>query len=158
MNGQGFLRIATEALVPFLRELGFVMDEPSISGRYYRASFTGIAHAVSISYEPGDDALFVMVLSRKNGELSDIDDRAETPRLADLNDEAARNDTRPSTERLAEISDPPRGETRNLRARFAHFSEACQRSGKIGGYRLGHDQLVAGWSLRTPRGPLHGGH
>ena len=27
-----------------------------------------------------------MVLSRKNGELSDIDDRAETPRLADLND------------------------------------------------------------------------
>ena len=86
MNGQGFLRIATEALVPFLRELGFAMDEPSISGRYYRASFTGIAHAVSISYEPGDDALFVMVLSRKNGELSDIDDRAETPRLADLND------------------------------------------------------------------------
>ncbi len=85
MNGQDFLRIANEAFVPFLKGLGFVMDEPSISGRFYRVSFTGSAHAVSVSYEPGDDALFVMVFGRKNGELSDIDDRTETPRLADLN-------------------------------------------------------------------------
>ena len=85
MNGQDFLRIANEAFVPFLKGLGFVMDEPSISGRFYRVSFTGYAHAVSVSYEPGDDALFVMVFSRKNGELSDIDDRTKTPRLADLN-------------------------------------------------------------------------
>jgi hypothetical protein len=85
MNGQDFLRITNEAFVPFLKGLGFVMDEPSISGRFYRVSFTGSAHAVSVSYEPGDDALFVMVFSRENGELSDIDDRTKTPRLADLN-------------------------------------------------------------------------
>lgn len=85
MNGQNFLRIANEAFVPFLKGLGFLMDEPAISGRFYRVSFNGSAHAVSVSYEPGDDALFVMVFSRKNGELSDIDDRTKTPRLADLN-------------------------------------------------------------------------
>lgn len=84
MNGRDFLRIANEAFVPFLKGLGFVMDEPSISGRFYRVSFTGSAHAVSVSFEPGDDALFVMVFGRNNGELSDIDDRTKTPRLADL--------------------------------------------------------------------------
>lgn len=85
MNGQDFLRIAHEAFEPFLKELGFSMDEPSISGRYYRASFTASSNAVSVSYEPGDNALFVMVFGRKNGQLSDIDNRTETPRLADLN-------------------------------------------------------------------------
>lgn len=85
MNGQDFLRIANEAFVPFLKGLGFVMDEPSISGRFYRVSFTGSAHVVSVSYEPGDEALFVLVFRRENGELSDIDDRLKTPRLSDLN-------------------------------------------------------------------------
>ena len=85
MNGQDFLRVAGEAFAPFLIELGFVMDEPSISGRFYRVSFTGSAHTVSISYEPYDDAAFIMIFSRVNGRLSDIDDRAQTPRLADLN-------------------------------------------------------------------------
>ena len=85
MNGQDFLRIAKEAFIPFLKELGLEMDEPSMSGRFYRASFTGPAHAVSVSYEPGDGAFFVMVFGRKNGKLSDIDDRTKTPRLADLN-------------------------------------------------------------------------
>ncbi len=85
MNGQDFLRIANEAFAPFLKQLDFSMDEPSISGRYYRASFTGSGHAVLVSYEPGDEAHFIMVFNRKNGELSDVDDRIETPRLADLN-------------------------------------------------------------------------
>jgi hypothetical protein len=85
MNGQDFLRVTSEAFAPFLKELGFVVDEPSISGRYYRVSFTNLSHCVSVSYEPGDEALFVIVFSRKNGELSDIDDRMKTPRLADLN-------------------------------------------------------------------------
>lgn len=85
MNGQDFLRITTMAFTPFLTKLGFRADEPSISGRYYRASFTGLFHAVSVSYEPGDSALFVIVFSRKNGELSDIDDSIKTRRLADLN-------------------------------------------------------------------------
>ena len=85
MNGQDFLRITNEAFAPFLEKLGFAMDDPSISGRYYRASFISHSHSVSISYEPGDEAFFVIVFSRKNGELSDIDDRMESPRLADLN-------------------------------------------------------------------------
>jgi hypothetical protein len=38
-----------------------------------------------VSFEPSDKAFFVMVFSRKNGELSDIDDRLKTPRLFDLN-------------------------------------------------------------------------
>jgi hypothetical protein len=85
MNGQDFIRITHEAFEPFLSKLGFAMDEPSISGRYYRVSFTAPQSAVSVSYEPGDDALFVMVFGRKNGQLSDIDNRKETPRLSDLN-------------------------------------------------------------------------
>jgi hypothetical protein len=85
MNGQDFLRIAHEAFEPFLKELGFVMDEPSISGRYYHVSFTAAKNAVSVSYEPSDNALFVIVFDRRNGQLSNIDDRGAPPRLADLN-------------------------------------------------------------------------
>lgn len=85
MNGQDFLRIAKDALVPFLKELGFSMDSPSISGRFYRVSFTGAAHAVWVSYEPGDEFWSVLVFGREGGELTDIDDRAKTPSLADLN-------------------------------------------------------------------------
>ncbi|MDF3058761.1 MAG: hypothetical protein K0R17_2976, partial [Rariglobus sp.] len=47
MNGQDFLRVCKSAFAPFLSELGFSMDSPSISGRFYRVSFTGAAHAVS---------------------------------------------------------------------------------------------------------------
>lgn len=85
MNGQDFLRIVKATFVPFLKEMDFVMNDPSISGRFYRVSFTGPSNVVSVSYEPSDDTLFIMVLSRENGQLSDIDDRLKTPRLADLN-------------------------------------------------------------------------
>lgn len=85
MNGQDFLRVATEAFAPFLSELGFSMDEPSISGRFYRASFSGPRYSVSVSFEPGDEALFVAVFSRSELGLSDMDDRLSTPRLSDLN-------------------------------------------------------------------------
>jgi hypothetical protein len=85
MNGQDFLRLANEAFGPFLKELGFSMDAPSISGRLYRASFNGPKHSVSVSFEPGDNAFFVLVFSRANGELSEMDDRLKTPRLSDLN-------------------------------------------------------------------------
>lgn len=85
MNGQDFLRIANEAFAPFLKDLGFSMDAPSISGRLYRASFSGPKHSVSVSFEPGDEAFFVLVFSREHGELSDMDDRIKTPRLFDLN-------------------------------------------------------------------------
>ena len=85
MNGQDYLRLSTDAFVPFLSELGFRMDAPSISGRFYRVSFTSVRHQVSLSYEPGDDAFFVVVFSREGGQLSDYDDRTKTPRLSDLN-------------------------------------------------------------------------
>jgi hypothetical protein len=85
MDGQEFTRIVKEAFLPFLGNLGFRMDPPLISGRYYRVSFDSQENVVSISYEPGDNALFIMIFSRINGQLSDIDDRSETPRIADLN-------------------------------------------------------------------------
>jgi hypothetical protein len=85
MNGQDFLRIASEAFAPFLKEFGFSMDAPSISGRLYRVSFTGPKHSVSVSFEPGDGAFFVVVFSRENGQLSDMNDRLSSPRLSDLN-------------------------------------------------------------------------
>jgi hypothetical protein len=61
------------------------METPSLSGRSYRATFTSPEEVVSVSYEPGDEVLFVMVFCRQNGGLSDIDDRSNTPRLSDLN-------------------------------------------------------------------------
>jgi len=85
MNGQDFLRISNEAFVPFLKQLGFSVDKPSISGRYYRVSFTGSAYYILVSYEPGDEVFFTMIFTRKDGKLSNIDNRAETLRLADLN-------------------------------------------------------------------------
>jgi hypothetical protein len=85
MSGQDFLRIVNEAFAPWLKELGFSMDTPSISGRLYRASFAGQKHSVSVSFEPGDDAFFILVFSRENGQLSSWDDRLKTPRLSDLN-------------------------------------------------------------------------
>lgn len=85
MDGQDFLRIIHDAFEPFLMSMGFSMEVPSINGRFYCASFSGPKNRVSVSYEPGDDALFVLVFSREKDELSDVDDRAKTPRLADLN-------------------------------------------------------------------------
>jgi hypothetical protein len=85
MNGQDFLRIANDAFAPFLKELGFSMDNSLISGRFYRVSFSSSVHTVWVSYEPGDNTLFVMVSNRQNDKLSDLDDRTKTPRLADLN-------------------------------------------------------------------------
>lgn len=85
MTGKDFLRLVREAFEPFLIALGFSMDPPSISGRFYRVSFSSSKNSISVSYEPGDNAFFVFVFSRENGELSDVDDRIRTPRLADLN-------------------------------------------------------------------------
>jgi hypothetical protein len=85
MNSQDFLQIINEAYAPFLSELGLVLETPLVSGRYYRANIVGPKHAVSVSFEPGDRAFIVLVFSRENGRLSDIDDRLKTPRLSDLN-------------------------------------------------------------------------
>lgn len=85
MNSSGFQRIIKESLIPFLKELGFRFEGFSISGRMYGADFVGSGHKLSISYEPGDWALFVLVLRREAGGFSNIDDRSKTLRLSDLN-------------------------------------------------------------------------
>lgn len=85
MKSQEFLRIVHEAFKPFLKDLGFTMDEPSVSGRFYCADFNSNNHQVSVSYELGDNALFVMVGESFQGKFTDIDDREKTPRLSDLN-------------------------------------------------------------------------
>lgn len=85
MNGQDFVRIINEAFAPYLRELGFTVDSMAISGKLYRASFVGAQNMLSVSFEPGDDSLFVVVFSRERGEWSNMDDRAMSPRLSDLN-------------------------------------------------------------------------
>jgi hypothetical protein len=84
MDGQEFTRIVREAFEPFLVKLGFRMELPLISGRYYRVHFNSPKNMVSVSFEPGDEALFVIIFHRENGELSHIDD-SSTPRLSDLN-------------------------------------------------------------------------
>lgn len=85
MNDQGFLRIINEAFTPFLAEMGFSMEKPEISGRWYHIEFTGKSHSVSISFEPGDEAFFLMIYTLGHKQLSDIDDSSITPRLFDLN-------------------------------------------------------------------------
>jgi hypothetical protein len=85
MNGLGFFRMIDEAFAPFLMQLGFSMESPRISGRLYAASFSNETHSVNISFEPGDERFLILVFTKGNGKLSDIDDRVETPRLADLN-------------------------------------------------------------------------
>jgi len=85
MNGQDFQRITSAAFEPFLKELGYLTDNISISGRFYRVFYKAHKNVISVSYEPSDRALFVMIFTRNGDELSDIDDTASTPRLSDLN-------------------------------------------------------------------------
>ena len=88
MNGQSFIRIIHEAFCPFLKGLGFMLEASLISGRFYRAKFISKSNVIDISYEPGDDAFFVIIFNRFiNGQLSDVDNRRETPRLVDLNNQ-----------------------------------------------------------------------
>lgn len=85
MNGQDFLRVIQDTFEPFLVAQGFSIGDSSISGRLYRTRFNTQKNVIEVSYEPGENALFVLIFSREKGELSDIDDRTKTPRLADLN-------------------------------------------------------------------------
>jgi hypothetical protein len=85
MNGISFSALLRSAFQPFLNELGFVMEAPLISGRYYRSSFIGERNVVSVSYEPGDEAVIVAVFSKCGSEVSDFDDRSKTLLLSDLN-------------------------------------------------------------------------
>lgn len=74
VNGRDFARMVDRGICPFLSELGFELEAPSISWRMYRARFDSKTHSIDLSFEPGDRTLFVIVLTRENGELSNIDD------------------------------------------------------------------------------------
>ena len=85
MNNQDFLSVIERAFKPFLGELGFVMGAPILGGKFYQVSFEAVAHAVTVSYEPGEDYLVVLVFQCKDGRRPDVDDRTRTLRLTDLN-------------------------------------------------------------------------
>jgi len=85
MDGNSFLRLINHAFVPFMNKLGFSLELPHISGRYYRARFISLRHMVSLTFEPGDEVHFVMVHGLKDGIATEIDDKQMAPRLADLN-------------------------------------------------------------------------
>jgi len=70
----------------FLRCFGFLTPAKfTISGRMYDATYEKSNKSLSISYEPGDEYLEI-ILFEKNGEkLSDYDDRTTTKSLSDLN-------------------------------------------------------------------------
>jgi hypothetical protein len=93
MNGQDFLKLTTSAFLPFLKEMGFEMSKPDISGRLYSIDFKSSNHRVSVSYEPGDEVMFIIIFSVENGSSSNIDDRSKTPRLSDLNNLYMKNIT-----------------------------------------------------------------
>jgi hypothetical protein len=86
MTSNDFLKIINDAFKTFLTDLGFVLGPASVSGRLYDVSFSRQDYVVSISYEPGDEYFLIIVFS-KNAEdqLSNIDDRKQSPRLEDLN-------------------------------------------------------------------------
>ena len=81
MNSLGFFRIIDEAFAPFLAQLGFSMNGPSTGARAYSVSFSNETHSVGISFEPGDERFLVLVFTKENGKLSDIDDRCAPQKI-----------------------------------------------------------------------------
>jgi hypothetical protein len=84
MNGQDFERLVHDAF-SFLGDFDFILDELSVSGLMYHASFVSLSNVISVSYEPGNNNVLILVHTLTSGRLSDIDDRSKTPRLTDLN-------------------------------------------------------------------------
>lgn len=85
MNGSSFENIIVNVFKPFLEKIGFEMDSVFVSGRYYRASFVDLDKKLSITFEPGDDQITVMLITKKHDDLQSIDDPERTPRLSNLN-------------------------------------------------------------------------
>ena len=85
MNGQQFIDTVILYFNDFLAQYGFTFVEGKYSGRLYDVQFESVKYSLSISYEPGDDYLLVVLFTLKEGKLSDFDDRTQTFRLGDLN-------------------------------------------------------------------------
>ena len=84
MNGVEFVLAVRRYVGPVLERPGFQVTT-DISGRMYSVEFGSDTHGVSVSYDPGDDFLLVVIFTVKGGIRSNIDDRVATPRLSDLN-------------------------------------------------------------------------
>jgi hypothetical protein len=84
MNGAEFELAVSRHVWSVLQSRGFQMTT-HISGRMYSVEFGSDTHVVSVSYEPGDDYLLVVIFTVRDGIRSNIDDRVATPRLSDLN-------------------------------------------------------------------------
>jgi hypothetical protein len=87
-----FVEAIETYFAPFLNGLGFELSPPiSISGKHYRATFSRSDRAVVVSYEPGDDYLFIALPTVVSGIQSDLDNRESAPRLSDLTGPAFAN-------------------------------------------------------------------
>jgi hypothetical protein len=86
VTDETFVAIVEGAFVAPLAHLGFSLQELELHGRFDLATFVREDYAIHVSYEPGDEAVFIIVFRRKNGVLSDIDNPSETVRLSDLNE------------------------------------------------------------------------
>ena len=72
----------------FLQTYGFyIPGKYSLSGRLYDAVFEKHNKTLSISWEPGDGCLEIILFQKDGRKLSDYDDRSQTKSLSDLNSE-----------------------------------------------------------------------
>jgi hypothetical protein len=86
MNGLRFREFVSKAFEIPLGQLGFKLGTVAVSGRSYSAEYLSERNVVSVSYEPGDEFLLVLVFGLSpDGTRSDIDDPVATPRLNELN-------------------------------------------------------------------------
>ena len=63
----------------------------NLSGRLYDATYEKHNKSLSISYEPSDEYLEIMLFEKCGNNLSDYDDRSATKSLSDLNKQYAIN-------------------------------------------------------------------
>ncbi len=85
MNEKDFTEMINKAFIPFLKDLGFIMDSQNISGKFYKVSFSDSTHKVNIAYEPSEKERLFVVIFRINSPLSEFDNRSKSPSLSNLN-------------------------------------------------------------------------
>ena len=77
--------IIHHSFAPTLLALGLKNKRETISGKLYESVFTGNGHGVSISFEPGEGPINVIIFAETSDASSDMDDAEKTLHLRDLN-------------------------------------------------------------------------
>lgn len=85
MNGLRFKELIGNLYQPFMADMGFQMHPIFVSGRYYRASFIGHQRKLTVTFEPGEDQISIMLINNGDADILSIDDPERTPRLSHLN-------------------------------------------------------------------------